>query len=37
MSYIKGKIIQEIYANSSNGYFIGLFRVSDSDIDNNSS
>ena len=33
MSYIKGKIIQEIYANSSNGYFIGLFRVSDSDID----
>ena len=33
MSYIKGKIIQEIYANSSNGYFVGLFRVSDSDID----
>ena len=33
MAYIKGKIIQEIYSNSSNGYVVGLFRVSESDLE----
>ena len=33
MAYIKGKIIQEIYSNPGNGYVVGLFRVSDGDLD----
>lgn len=33
MAYIKGKIIQDIFSNPSNGYTVGLFRIADTDMD----
>ena len=33
MAYIKGKIIQDIFSNPSNGYTVGLFRIADTDME----
>ena len=33
MAYIKGKIIQDIFSNPSNGYTVGLFRIVDTDME----
>lgn len=33
MAYIKGKIIQYIFSNPSNGYTVGLFRIADTDME----
>lgn len=33
MAYIKGKIIQDIFSNPSNGYTVGLFRITDTDME----
>ena len=32
-SFIKGKLYKQIYRNEANGYFVGLFKISDSNID----
>lgn len=32
MAYLKGKIVKDIYTNSTNGYVVGLFKVFESDV-----